>query len=93
MTAPANEIDALKGTIKKLEGERDDLKSQHDDETDQEKQTVIKEDLRSLRQEITAARNTLNLLIAAEQQGKFPLSFSFLFFPRSYSFSNLTNLL
>ena len=80
MSTPANEIDALKETIAELEKERKDLKSRRDNEADQATQTVIKQEIRILSEEIIAARNTLNLLIAEQQQGKFPLSFSF--FPR-----------
>ena len=79
MTTSASEIDALKQTIADFEKDRKDLKSQRDIAT-KAKQTLIDKRIIALDNQTTAARNTLNLLLAAQQQGKFPLSFSFLFF-------------
>ena len=56
------------------------LSSRHDNETDQVNHTHLDARIDTISKEITATRNTLNLFIAEQQQGKFPLSFSF--FPR-----------
>ena len=87
MTTLASKIDALEKSIEKLENkrnklkkERKDLKSQRDGVTDQAKQTALDNRIIAISYEIIAKRNTLNLLLEAQLQGKFPLSFSF--FPR-----------
>ena len=72
MTTSPNEIDALKEEIKKLQRKRNIAETDHRKISDKKIQT--------LSEEIIATRKTLNLLIEAQQQGKFLLSFSFLFF-------------
>ena len=81
MTAPANEIDALKETIEKLEGRRNKLISQRDNEAGDARIDTISKEIIAISKEITSINNRITAtLTAQQQQGKFPLSFSF--FPR-----------
>ena len=52
----------------------------HDNETDQVNHTHLDARIDTISKEITATRDILNTFVAEQQQGKFPLSFSF--FPR-----------
>ena len=77
MTTPANEIDELKATIADLERESRAAKALLSRTIDIVQQKEIKLEIKDLSTQISATRTTLNIILAAQQQGKFPLSFSF----------------
>ena len=93
-----NKIDALDTIIKELKKERKVLKCQEDRETDPTKIYRISEEINSIYNQITAINNRITALynqstatkLIAQQQGKFPSSFSFV--TEYYIFINITTL-
>ena len=77
MTTLAEKIHKLEDEIEVLKGKRNDLLHQRDKEQDQAEQTRLDGRIDTISKEITATRNTMNLHLAAQLQGKLPLSFSF----------------
>ena len=75
--AQTDKIQKLEENIRGLEVKRVVAETQLGDTTDKNERTAIKQEIRTLSEEITAKHNTLNLLLEAQKQGKFLLSFSF----------------
>ena len=82
MTTSASEIDALKEEIEVLKCKRNKLERQRDGVTDEAKQTVldntaISNEIIAISNEIISINYRITATLTSQQQGKFPLSFSF----------------
>ena len=77
MTTLADKIQKLEDELEVLKGKRNDLEHQRNNVQDQAEQTRLDGRIDTISKDIISTRETMNLHLAAQLQGKFPLFFSF----------------